>query len=322
MRINDILQPGTRIFLKSEWGPASDDWPALSFSKRAVGRKIRSVYTPGRDYIVYVGTTSPVNTPNPAHRSRLLSVTSIDHRTEYETWRLVPKESWEEAQHEYANRWLYSFTITKAWEITGLPFATVLVPRAYRQLGNPANFGSIVELDPTECTAIADQPIAPVLLQKQVVAIKADARARYLDASHALKGEIYRTAALITQRAAASNTSSVRQNPLREANPPYETQQMLYDLWEEQQGRCGLCQRPIPMPPRPGLLQLSPDRKDSKNTNYKKDNLHLTHLGCNLAKNQYTIDEFEEWLEVITGSILQRPQPSSDTGPEAESTTA
>jgi 5-formaminoimidazole-4-carboxamide-1-beta-D-ribofuranosyl 5'-monophosphate synthetase len=66
-------------------GPVSDDWPAV-FSKQAVGRKIRSVYVPGRDFIIYVGTTNPANTPEVGHRSRLLSLASLDHRTEYKTW--------------------------------------------------------------------------------------------------------------------------------------------------------------------------------------------------------------------------------------------
>jgi hypothetical protein len=321
MRISDLLRPGTRIFLKSEWGPVSDDWPALSFSKRSVGKRIRSAYTPSRDYIIYVGTTNPVNTPDPAHRSRLISIASIDHRTEYETWRLIPKDSWEESQQSHGDRWLYSFTIVDAWNIDALPLAPTLVPRAYRELGNPANFGSIVELDPAERFAISDQPVTVVVLKKQLAAIKGDARARYLDASEALKREIYRMAALITQRGTASGTLSMRNDPPRDANPPYETQQMLYDRWEEQEGRCGLCQRHIPMPPAPGLLQPSPDRKDSKNISYKADNVHITHLGCNLAKNQYSIDDFEEWLEIISGSIMQRT-PEGNADPESESATA
>jgi hypothetical protein len=38
------------------------------------------------------------------------------------------------------------------------------------------------------------------------------------------------------------------------------------------------------------MLQPSPDRIDSKNVAYDDANLHVTHLPCNLAKNQYGID--------------------------------
>ena len=79
------------------------------------------------------------------------------------------------------------------------------------------------------------------------------------------------------------------------------------------QGRCGLCQRPILMPPATGLLQPSPDRIDSNNPSYRADNVHITHLGCNYAKNKYTTDQFEEWLEIITSSILQTPEDETST---------
>jgi hypothetical protein len=313
MLVSDIVKPGTRVFLKSEWGPVSDDWPAVSFSKQAVGRKIRSVYVPGRDFIVYVGTTNPANTPEVGHRSRLLSLASIDHRTEYKTWELVPPESWEYAQREYENRWLYSFAITSAWNFTTLPFAPHVVSRAYRELGSPPNFGSIVELDDIERSAILNEPVVPIVLQKQAVAIRGDARGRFLDADQALREEIYRMASRIEERATASGTTSLRHHPERSANPRVETQQMLYDKWEAQHGRCGLCQRPIPMPPQPGLLQASADRIDSTNSSYGKENVHITHLGCNLAKNQYSIDEFEDWLAIITAPVVAPRETQSES---------
>ena len=112
--------------------------------EQAVGRKIRSVYVPGRDFIIYVGTTNPANTPEAGHRSRLLSLASIDHRTEYKTWELVPPESWEYAQREYANRWLYSFAITSAWNFSTLPFAPHIVPHGYRELGSHRILGALL----------------------------------------------------------------------------------------------------------------------------------------------------------------------------------
>jgi hypothetical protein len=77
MLLQDVAGPESKFFLKSEWGPASDDWPAVSFSKQSVGRRMRGIYDPARDFVIYVGTTNPVNTPDPAHRSRLLSLVSM-----------------------------------------------------------------------------------------------------------------------------------------------------------------------------------------------------------------------------------------------------
>jgi len=42
------------------------------------------------------------------------------------------------------------------------------------------------------------------------------------------------------------------------------------------------------------LLQVSPDRKDSKNPSYSDDNLQITHLACNLAKNDGSTEDFKE----------------------------
>jgi hypothetical protein len=216
-------------------------------------------------------------------------------------------------QREYANRWLYSFAITSAWNFTTLPFAPHVVPQAYCELGSPPNFGSIVELNDIERSAILNEPVVPIVPQKQAVAIRGDARARFLDANQALREEIYRMASRIEERAAASGTTSLRHHAERSANPCVETQQMLYDKWEAQHGRCGLCQRSIPMPPEPGLLQSSADRINSTNSSYSKENVHITPLGCNLAKNQYSMDEFEAWLAIITAPVVALPETQAES---------
>ena len=307
MLLQNLVSPNSKFFLKSEWGPVSDDWPAVSFSKQSVGRRMRGIYDPSRDFAIYVGTTSPANTPDPAHRSRLLSLVAMNLSMEYKTRDLIPPESWAWSQQEHGDRWMYAFAITRAWTCDGFPTAHEYTPRSYRALGNPANFGSFVQLDADEVQAIRDIELTEVSLKKQAPALKAEVRARLLDAPDALKQEIYRWASLIDQRVAASNTPLTRWNPAREANPKLETMEMLFKKWEEQRGTCGLCQRPIAMPKRPGLLQPSIDRIDSTKIDYQTENVHITHLGCNYAKNKFTIDEFEDWLEVVSGGIAPIP---------------
>ncbi len=51
------------------------------------------------------------------------------------------------------------------------------------------------------------------------------------------------------------------------------------------------------------LLQLSPDRIDSFNPSYGADNLQITHLACNLAKNDGSTEDFEEWLQLVSWDI-------------------
>jgi hypothetical protein len=48
-------------------------------------------------------------------------------------------------------------------------------------------------------------------------------------------------------------------------------------------------------------------RIDSTNSSYGEENGHITHLGCNLAKNQYSVDKFEDWLAIITAPVVALP---------------
>ena len=60
MLLRDVLAPDGRIFLKSEWGAISDEWPAVSFSKKNVGERLRREFNPERD----VFTQTPFAMPN------------------------------------------------------------------------------------------------------------------------------------------------------------------------------------------------------------------------------------------------------------------
>ena len=51
------------------------------------------------------------------------------------------------------------------------------------------------------------------------------------------------------------------------------------------------------------LLRSSADRLDSGNDAYDQSNAHITHLGCNLAKNKVSLSDFEDWLMVVRGEL-------------------
>jgi hypothetical protein len=42
MLLSDVVGKDGRIWVKSEWGSASDYWPAVSFSKRTVIQRLGS----------------------------------------------------------------------------------------------------------------------------------------------------------------------------------------------------------------------------------------------------------------------------------------
>lgn len=54
------------------------------------------------------------------------------------------------------------------------------------------------------------------------------------------------------------------------------------------------------------MLQPSADRIDSANGACDDENVWITHLACNLAKNKYGTNDFEQWLAVIRGVDLDQ----------------
>src|SRR5205085_2983372 len=104
MLLKDVISDGGRIFLKSEWAPISDRWPALSFSKSSVGDRLRRDFNPDRDVVLYVGTGNPKSTGDPSHRRRSLSAIKAEPNTDHKTRDLVPVDVWEEAQRDCRGR--------------------------------------------------------------------------------------------------------------------------------------------------------------------------------------------------------------------------
>jgi hypothetical protein len=66
MKLSEITSADSKLFAKSEFGPASDRWPALSFSRHKIATDFANEYRRGRDFVVYVGTVIPTkrNSPN------------------------------------------------------------------------------------------------------------------------------------------------------------------------------------------------------------------------------------------------------------------
>lgn len=300
MKIADIAQLDSRFFLKSEFEPVTNDWPAVSFTKYAVGRKLRDQYRPAIDFIVYVGTSNPETTKEPKHRQRLLSVARIDPGQIVETRELVPPAVWEASQIEYGERWQFSFPILKAWDVVALPWASEVTASSYRALGFIENCGNMVQVGDGERSAILALDTSDVSLNLQPVATRRAAIRKYIDAPELLKREIYRLADLICNRVDLSGTTSIRRNPERNAPPPTALQELLFKQHQEQQGRCGLCGGPMVLPAPNKLLQMSTDRIDSLNPSYKEGAVLITHLSCNLAKSDASMEVFEAWLDVAS----------------------
>jgi hypothetical protein len=75
--------------------------------------------------------------------------------------------------------------------------------------------------------------------------------------------------------------------------------QLFRDVWHKQGTCCNLCNGPISLGGENPLLKMSPDGIDSANKTYDGNNAHLTHVGCNLAKSAASMQEWQDFLDVV-----------------------
>lgn len=302
MRLSDVLKQGSRIWFKSEWGPADNYWPAVSFSKRSVGDYLRQEFHPGRDAIMYVGTGNANTTEKPEHRRRLLSAVNIEPKQLLETRECIPIESWEQAQESFRGRWWWSMPALDIWQVEDFPSVYDTAPLAYRQLGHMANRGSVVEVTGDEREAVLRLAVQTVEFTRHAKTGEFAKRREVLNLSQQIRYDIGRMVTRILNSVSQSGMERVSISPTHATNEP-DLHIMLGQKWIGQSGRCSLCNGPLFPRTTNYLLQSSCDRIESINPAYNADNTHITHLGCNLAKNKVSLQEFEDWIEVVRGEV-------------------
>ena len=154
-------------------------------------------------------------------------------------------------------------------------------------------------VDTNERNALLALEIIPVELNLQPAATAFDDNRAIMSSDPAISKEIGRIAADIIDRAQRGGMEVIRVAPVRLVES--DIQIILHKKWREQRGLCTLCGGALIIGGSNKLLQASADRIDSKIIRYDAGNVHITHLGCNLAKNDVTMIEFNDWLKVVRG---------------------
>jgi len=255
MKVRDIAQSDSRFFLKSEYGPLSESWAAMSFSRPQLKTQLVRRYRQGIDFIVYAATGGP-ETHEPEHRARLLSILRIDLTRTYPTEQLIPKERWDWAQEHYPGQWERSFGVVEAWNIDDLPLASEIAPDSYPRIGKHPNQGMTLELNPEERQALLDLSISSVPLPKRPAlqdALTLDA----LRKDNLLSQEAVRIAELVFNRVDASGTVQQRTAPIRTA--PSDLILRVAEMLRNVPLICGLCGGVIHVGHVNRLLRPSPD---------------------------------------------------------------
>ncbi len=212
MNLNDIVLPDTLLFAKSEFGPASDRWPALSFSSHKIATDFANMYRRGRDFVIFVGTGDPEKTELPEHRQRLLSVLSVEPRAPINTRDLVPADIWESTIRRWGIRWAWSLPIVATYDVVVFPRAHDTMPATYRSLGGLPNLGRCVPVQQGEYQILFGLDIIEITLR---LSERAQNILRLNTDNRALRQEISRLVEGIKQDIAAAGAARTGTNPLR-----------------------------------------------------------------------------------------------------------
>jgi hypothetical protein len=294
MFLEDIVGPDTRLYAKSEWGPAGPLWPALSFSQPGVANRFGSIYTRGRDRVITVGTGNPRDTLDPAYRQRLMSIVDVAPHVIVATGDLVEPETWKHAQQTHPGRWKLSMPIVRCWTFSDLPEAKACMPATYRRFANPTTRGRPIPVENADRETLLALELTAVEIPSYI-----ERRLHTIPENQLLNRDITRLVGNIVNSVERAGTERTGVYPERSSLNFSDLFNLLNGLWRRQQGTCGLCNgRIVPGEENP-LLRMSVDRIDSMNKAYDSDNVHLTHVGCNLAKNSASVEEWAEFLNVL-----------------------
>ncbi|MEH6691124.1 MAG: hypothetical protein V7774_08070 [Pseudorhizobium pelagicum] len=203
-------------------------------------------------------------------------------------------------------RWPHSLAIVQAASILGPPFPSArdLAPKAYASFAEMENRGRFVEAIGGERDAVMGLEVTPLHLNlaPDVLAYLGLRASLHVDIPKSVKQESFRMATLIIDRVKRGGEVSVRTNPIRSAPNISELSALLTRLWQDRQGGdCALCGAPLHAATENSMMKASADRIDSTNGAYDESNVQITHLACNYAKNEWGLEDFEEWIAALRG---------------------
>ncbi|BBZ92733.1 hypothetical protein [Bradyrhizobium diazoefficiens] len=297
MVLEDLVGQDTRLYAKSEWAPASALWPALSFSQRGVANTFGGIYSRGRDFVITIGTGNPRDTLDPAHRQRLMSIVDVAPNIVVATGDLVEPETWRRAQQTHPDRWKLSMPIVRCWTFSDFPEAKTSMTETYRRFSNPTTRGKPIPVEGSDRATLLGLRLSAVEIPSYV-----ERRLHPIPEDQLLNRDITRLVNNILGSVGRAGTERTGTYPERSSLNFSDLFKLLNELWRSQRGRCGLCCEPIVPGEENALLRMSADRIESANKGYHSDNVHVTHVGCNLAKSSASLEVWAEFLDVVRGT--------------------
>jgi hypothetical protein len=297
--LGDLVGPESRLYAKSEWAPGGPLWPALSFSRRAVANTFSGIFTRGTDFVITVGTGNPKDTQDPAHRQRLLSIVDVEPKIIVSTGDLVDPDAWKRAQQTHPGRWKLSMPIVRCWTVADFPEARKEMTTTYQRFANPTTRGRPIRVEDVDRLSLFALTLIPIEIPPYI-----DKRLRNLALPDdiLLNQELTRIVSNVLNSVGRAGRERTGFYPDRHALNFSDLFRLFQEVWHRQRSRCNLCNGPIDLGVENPLLKMSPDRIDSSNKSYDRDNVHLTHVGCNLAKSSASLEDWQDFLDVLRAS--------------------
>jgi hypothetical protein len=259
---------------------------------------VRRKYRNARDFIVYVGTQS-ASTISPLDRGNLLSVSEIDTTRVYPTYHYLSDDNrkWAEANHP--GQWLRGFRAVRGFDIPSRPNAAQTLPNTDLSMWH-VTLGKISDADRAFILGLEIVPIEDLDILN-LSGRKVEPADLIRPENKLMSDEAGRLAQLVFNRVQISGQTVPHRAPERSA--PTELHLQIYGILRREPLLCALCGGMMVVPQPNKLLKISGDRKDSSLGDYGPKNYQLVHLACNLAKNNATAEEFDEWLKIVRATV-------------------
>ncbi|HEX3365773.1 HNH endonuclease [Phenylobacterium sp.] len=162
--LRKLLGDEGQLFAKSEFAPVDPSWPALSFTHRKIADDFTQHFNSQRDFVLVVGTSDPKSTENPAHRSRVLSVATLNENGPTATQDVISELAWKQAVQKWGRpRWEWSLGVVASFDFAAFPEARRVMPQTYSALGYLGNLGRCVRVHEDDLAGLLDLPLVRVL---------------------------------------------------------------------------------------------------------------------------------------------------------------
>ena len=297
--LREILKPGTKIWARPVWGPVDTQERVCGFGKERVARRLESEGRYDKDMILSIGVGQPKLDLPKELTTRLLDIATFVPKM-MRSEDIVGAERyrrWVETRGR-SNAWPWGLPVVRAWRISLRPLADEVLPGLRHDrftYQHPEQLTT--RLSAEEIAAIENLDVEPVVFEVPI-ADESGLAAQAIASARARRWA-KRLADAVAQRCQGSRPGYVVLRPGFETNET-DLYLLINKLLQEQEERCPLCDGVLDLSEAPNrLAQPSADRIDSSVKVYDRTNLQITHLACNLGKNQCSnreaLEFFRSW---------------------------